>query len=163
VLTQTLSWNWIFFVNIPSRDRIRAQPVLLTESRDARVKAFDGNGCRAGHRRTLLVVFAITQVVSRLALRKTSGSSRALSSCSWGFVLWSWRHREPLRLASVRERRDVAGLIMARRCSRCSDPPLYMQHVLGYSPMKTGVAYLAVAGRRSSGLRRRAARHALSA
>src|SRR5947209_1954541 len=42
VLTDALSWQWIFFVNIPVGVLgLALAPLLLTESRDARVKTFD--------------------------------------------------------------------------------------------------------------------------
>jgi hypothetical protein len=47
---------------------------------------------------------------------------------------------------------NVAGFILGTARSRMFLMlTLYMQQVLGYSAMKTGVAYLAVAGTRSSG------------
>src|SRR5690242_20593259 len=42
VLTDALSWEWIFFVNVPvGLAGLVLAPVLLTESRDATVKSFD--------------------------------------------------------------------------------------------------------------------------
>src|SRR4030095_3644154 len=62
------------------------------------------------------------------------------------------RHREPLmRFGLLRTRTvagaNVAGFIMGTAMfSMFLMLTLYMQQVLGYSPMETGVAYLAVAG-----------------
>ena len=45
VLTDALSWEWIFFVNIPvGIVALVLAPVLLGESRDTRVKSFDALG-----------------------------------------------------------------------------------------------------------------------
>src|ERR1043165_1171127 len=45
VLTDLLSWSWIFFVNIPvGVTAFVLAPVLLTESRDAHVQRFDAPG-----------------------------------------------------------------------------------------------------------------------
>src|SRR6202795_102825 len=45
VLTDALSWQWIFFVNIPvGVTGFVLAPILLKESRDANVKAFDVPG-----------------------------------------------------------------------------------------------------------------------
>src|SRR5213079_2658209 len=42
VLTDALSWEWIFFVNVPvGLVGLALAPVLLHESRDARVSSFD--------------------------------------------------------------------------------------------------------------------------
>jgi MFS family permease len=68
------------------------------------------------------------------------------------FVGWELRHPEPLmRFGILRTRTvsgaNVAGFIMGTAMfSMFLMLTLYMQQVLGYSPMKTGVAYLAVAG-----------------
>ena len=71
-----------------------------------------------------------------------------------GFVVWEARHPEPLmRLGIFRTRTvagaNVAGFILGTAMfSMFLMLTLYMQQVLGYSAMKTGVAYLAVAGTR---------------
>src|SRR5918911_614714 len=45
VLTDLLSWEWIFFVNVPvGLGAIALTPVLLGESRDARARSFDARG-----------------------------------------------------------------------------------------------------------------------
>ena len=45
VLTDALSWEWIFFVNVPvGLAGLVLAPILLNESRDARVKSFDVPG-----------------------------------------------------------------------------------------------------------------------
>src|ERR671933_930529 len=45
VLTDALSWEWIFFVNVPvGAAAFVLAPLLLRESRDARVRTFDAPG-----------------------------------------------------------------------------------------------------------------------
>src|SRR2546430_6984686 len=45
VLTEALSWSWIFFVNVPvGATAFILAPLLLRESRDAQVKRFDVPG-----------------------------------------------------------------------------------------------------------------------
>jgi MFS family permease len=69
-----------------------------------------------------------------------------------GFVGWELRHPEPLmRFGLLRTKTvagaNVAGFIMGTAMfSMFLMLTLYMQQVLGYSAMETGVAYLAVAG-----------------
>jgi protein translocase SecG subunit len=69
-----------------------------------------------------------------------------------GFVAWEARHPEPrMRLGIFRTRTvtgaNVAGFILGTALfSMFLMLTLHMQQVLGYSAMKTGVAYLAVAG-----------------
>src|SRR2546426_2827401 len=154
VLTQTLSWNWIFFVNIPfGAIAFALSPLLLTESRDARVKTFDATGAVLVTGGLSSLVFAITQGGQYGWLSgKTLGVFAAALALLVSFVVWELRHREPLmRFGLLRIRTvsgaNVAGPIMGTALfSMFLILTLYMQQVLGYSPMKTGVAYLAVAG-----------------
>src|SRR6266496_4240840 len=62
VLTDALSWEWIFFVNIPvGVAAFVLTPFLLNESRDARVKSFDALGAVLVTGGLSLSVYAITQ------------------------------------------------------------------------------------------------------
>jgi EmrB/QacA subfamily drug resistance transporter len=154
ILTDALSWEWIFFVNIPvGVVAFALAPLLLRESRDARVKTFDLPGAVLVTGGLSLLVYAITQAGEQgwLAAETVAffGISIALLA---GFVGWELRHPEPLmRFGLLRTRTvagaNVAGFIMGTAMfSMFLMLTLYMQQVLGYSAMKTGVAYLAVAG-----------------
>src|SRR3954465_8900248 len=62
ILTDALSWSWIFFVNIPvGATALVLTPFLLTESRDARVKRFDFPGAALVTGGLSALVYAITQ------------------------------------------------------------------------------------------------------
>jgi predicted small integral membrane protein len=69
-----------------------------------------------------------------------------------GFVAWELRQSEPLMRFGILRTRTVAGANVAgfilgtALFSMFLMLTLYMQQVLGYSAMKTGIAYLAVAG-----------------
>ncbi len=154
VLTDALSWEWIFFVNIPvGVAAFVLTPFLLTESRDARVKTFDVPGAVLVTGGLSSLVYAITQAGRDGWL---AGQTLAFFAASLlllaAFVGWELRHPEPLmRLGILRTRTvsgaNVAGFILGTALfSMFLMLTLYMQQVLGYSAMKTGVAYLAVAG-----------------
>src|SRR5689334_6011426 len=65
VLTELLSWKWIFFVNVPvGVIGLALAPVLLTESRDARIKTFDLPGAALVTGGLVTLVYAITQANS---------------------------------------------------------------------------------------------------
>ena len=80
------------------------------------------------------------------------GDLRRAAALLGGFLAWEARHAEPLVPFSIFRLRtlvgaNVAGLILGTASfSMFLMLTLYMQQVLGYSAMKTGVAYLAVAG-----------------
>ena len=62
ILTDLLSWKWIFFVNVPvGLVGFVLAPVLLRESRDATVKSFDALGGVLVTSGLSSVVYAITQ------------------------------------------------------------------------------------------------------
>jgi EmrB/QacA subfamily drug resistance transporter len=154
VLTDALSWSWIFFVNVPvGAAAFALAPFLLTESRDATVKRFDIPGGVLVTGGLSALVYAITQAGQEGWLAgRTVGFFAASLVLLVSFVGWELRHPEPLmRLGILRIRTvsgaNVAGLIMGTAMfSMFLMLTLYMQQVLGYSAMKTGVAYLAVAG-----------------
>jgi EmrB/QacA subfamily drug resistance transporter len=154
VLTDALSWEWIFFVNVPvGIVGLVLAPVLLHESRDAQVSSFDLPGAVLVTGGLSSLVYAITQAgeqgwLSAQTLGVLAGALVLLA----GFVAWELRHPEPLMRFGILKTRtvsgaNVAGFIMGTALfSMFLMLTLYMQQVLGYSPMKTGVAYLAVAG-----------------
>jgi EmrB/QacA subfamily drug resistance transporter len=154
VFTDALSWEWIFFVNIPvGLVAFFLAPVLLGESRDTRVKTFDALGAVLVTAGLTTLVFGITQ-----GHEWGWGSGRVIgvfalsAALLLGFVSWEQRVAEPLmRFGILRTKTvlgaNVAGFILGTALfSMFLMLTLYMQQVLGYSAMKTGVAYLAVAG-----------------
>ena len=154
VLTDALSWEWIFFVNVPvGLVGLVLAPILLHESRDAAVKSFDVAGAVLVTSGLSSLVYAITQAGQDgwLAAETLAvfGVSLALLVA---FVAWELRHPEPLMRFGILQNRtlsgaNVAGFILGTSLfSMFLMLTLYMQQVLGYSAMKTGVSYLAVAG-----------------
>ena len=154
VLTDALSWEWIFFVNVPvGVIALALTPLLLSESRDLTAKSFDIPGAALVTGGLVALVFAITQANdygwTSLATIGVFALSAVLLA---GFLAWETRVSDPLMTFSIFRLRtltgaNVAGLILGTATfSMFLMLTLYMQQVLGYSAMKTGVAYLAVAG-----------------
>ncbi len=154
VLTDALSWEWIFFVNIPvGIAALALAPVLLRESRDTRVRSFDAPGAILVTGGLTTLVLAITQGSDwGWSSGRTIGVFALSAALLAGFVLWENHAAEPLmRFGILRTKTvlgaNVAGFILGTALfSMFLMLTLYMQQVLGYSAMKTGVAYLAVAG-----------------
>jgi EmrB/QacA subfamily drug resistance transporter len=154
VLTDALSWEWIFFVNVPvALLGLVLAPVLLNESRDAHAKSFDVPGAVLVTGGLVLLVYAITQAngygwTSVETIGLFAGAAALLAA----FVGWESRTAEPLVPFSIFRLRtltaaNVAGLVLGTALfGMFLMLTLYMQQVLTYSAMKTGVAYLAVAG-----------------
>jgi len=154
ILTDALSWEWIFFVNVPVGVlAIVLAPILLDESRDSSVKTFDLPGAVLVTAGLSSLVYAITQAGRDGWLAATTIGFAVVSlALLAAFVGWELRHPEPLmRFGLLRTKTvagaNVAGFIMGTAMfSMFLMLTLYMQQVLGYSAMETGVAYLAVAG-----------------
>jgi EmrB/QacA subfamily drug resistance transporter len=154
ILTDALSWEWIFFVNVPvGITAFVLTPLLLRESRDAHVKRFDLPGGVLVTAGLSSLVYAITQAGQQgWVAGRTLGFFAASVALLAGFVAWERRHPEPLmRFGILRTRTlsgaNVAGLILGTATfAMFLMLTLYMQQVLGFSAMRTGLAYLAVAG-----------------
>jgi EmrB/QacA subfamily drug resistance transporter len=154
ILTDALSWEWIFFVNVPvGALAFVLAPLLLAESRDARVRSFDAGGAVLVTGGLSSLVYAITQAGQEGWLDgETIGFAALATVLLVGFVAWELRQAEPLmRFGILRTKTvagaNVAGFIMGTAMfSMFLMLTLYMQQVLGFSAMRTGLAYLAVAG-----------------
>jgi EmrB/QacA subfamily drug resistance transporter len=153
VFTDALSWEWIFFINIPvGAAALALTPFLLAESRDARVRSFDALGAVLVTSGLSTAVFGITQANDYgWSSAKTIAIFAAAVALLGAFVLAEARTQEPLMPFSIFRIKtvsgaNVAGFILGTALfSMFLMLTLYMQQVLGYSAMKTGVAYLAVA------------------
>jgi EmrB/QacA subfamily drug resistance transporter len=154
VLTDALSWEWIFFVNVPvGVAAFVLAPLLLRESRDASVRRFDVPGAVFVTAGLSSLVYAITRAGQDGWLAApTVGFFAASLALLAAFVVWERRHEEPLMRLGIFQIRTVAGANVAgfilgtALFAMFLMLTLYMQQVLGYSAMKTGVGYLAVAG-----------------
>jgi EmrB/QacA subfamily drug resistance transporter len=154
ILTDLLSWEWIFFINVPvGLTALALTPFLLGESRDVRARSFDFPGAVLVTGGLVALVYAITQASSYgWGSWETISIFVASAALLTGFVAWESRAAEPLMPLSIFRLRtltgaNTAGFILGTAVfSMFLMLTLYMQQVLGYSAMKTGVAYLAVAG-----------------
>jgi EmrB/QacA subfamily drug resistance transporter len=154
VLTELLSWQWIFYANAPiGVGAFALTPLLLAESRDAAARSFDLPGAALVTGGLVVLVYAITQANGYgWGSAETIGFFAAAVILLAAFVGWEARTRDPLMPLSIFRLRtlvgaNIAGLILGTVLfSMFLMLTLYMQQVLGYSPLRTGVAYLAVAG-----------------
>ena len=154
IFTDALSWEWIFLINLPvGLTAMALAPVLLAESRDARTSSFDALGAVLVTAGLSTAVFGITQANDYgWTSGKTIGIFTAAVVLLVGFVLRETRTKDPLMSFSIFKIKTVAGANIAgfilgtALFSMFLMLTLYMQQVLGYSAMKTGVAYIAVAG-----------------
>jgi EmrB/QacA subfamily drug resistance transporter len=154
ILTDLLSWEWIFFVNIPvGVVGFALAPVLLRESRDAHGQSHDVPGAVLVTAGLSVLVLGITQGRQwGWESVETIGVFAAAAVLLGAFALWEERQRDPLvpfsifRLQTLTAA-NAAGFIMGTAMfSMFLMLTLYMQQVLGFSPLEAGFGYLAVAG-----------------
>ncbi len=154
VLVEFLSWPWIFYVNVPVGVlSFIAAPILLTDSRDDRESNFDALGAIFVTSGLSVLVLAITKGQDwGWASGRTIGVFVASAVLLLAFVAQETRAEHPLmpfsifRLQTLTAANIVMFIMGTALFSMFLMLTLYMQQVLGFSPLKTGLGYLAVAG-----------------
>src|SRR4051812_7550019 len=152
VITQAISWHWIFFVNLPIG--------VLTAACALRLLAADrGSGLRSGADvpgavlvtgALMLAVYTIVKPAAELGW----GASRTLEYGAValvllaGFVLREATARNPLMPLRIFRSRTVTGANLVQALSVAGMfgtfflGALYLQRVLGYDALQTGLAFL---------------------
>ncbi len=154
ILTELLSWEWIFFVNVPvGIVALFLTPLWVQESRDLRTKTFDVPGAVLITAALVVLVFGITQANGWGWGSATTWLVFAASAVLHGlFLLWERGREEPLVPMSIFRVKtvlgaNITGFVMGTILfSMFLLLTLYMQQVLGMTPLRTGLGYLAVAG-----------------
>ena len=152
-LTSAFNWSWIFFINVPVGLLVLAlSPVLLRESRaDLDHRHFDSAGAASITGGLMVLVYAMTRATQHgWATVETIGLLIAAAVLIVGFVVIELRSKAPLlpmrifRLRSLTAA-NVSGLLLGGAIfAQFFLLTLYMQQVLHYSALKTGVAYIAL-------------------
>ncbi len=151
ILTSGLSWRWVLFVNVPiGLIAAGLAPRLLLESRsEDGTEGFDIPGAVTVTAGLALLVYAVVDAVnvgwgSTGTLLRLAGSAVLLAA----FVAIERRQRHPLlpfsifRLRTLRGA-DIVGLLVGMSLfSMFFFISLYLQDVLHFSPIKTGLSYL---------------------
>jgi EmrB/QacA subfamily drug resistance transporter len=151
-LTSALNWSWIFFINIPVGVLVLAlSPWLLRESR-ARLdhRHFDTVGAASITGGLMVLVYALTHASQHgWGTSETIGLLAAAVALVVAFVVIELRSPAPLLPMRIFRLRTLSGsnitalLSGAAIFSQFFLLTLYMQQVLHYSALKTGVAYIA--------------------
>ncbi|TML07127.1 MAG: MFS transporter [Actinobacteria bacterium] len=153
VLTDLLSWEWIFFVNVPvGAVAVAAALRFVPESRDETAhRSFDVAGATTVTSGLVVLVYGIVK-----AQEYGWGSTRTLGTLALSallltaFVAIERRSAAPLvRLSMFRKRALTAAnvammLVASGMFSMFFFASLYVQEVLGYSPLKAGLAFMPV-------------------
>ena len=150
LLTSYLSWSWIFFVNVPvGVTAIALTPVLLNESRASLPhRHFDFPGAASVTAGLMLLVYATTRATTDgWGSPRTIGLFAGAAALLSAFVVIELRSRSPLlplrifRLRTLTGANAAMAIVGAAAFSQFFVLTLYLQDVLGYSAVETGVAF----------------------
>jgi EmrB/QacA subfamily drug resistance transporter len=154
ILTEYVGWEWVFFVNVPIG--LGALAFVRGYVRESKApdlaRHFDAWGATTVTAGLVLFVFALT----RAPTEGWTSPEVILSFVGWAilstaFILIELRSRSPLVPLSIFRRRTLTaangiGLILGTAVfGMFYLLSLYMQIVLGFSALETGLGYLAVA------------------
>ena len=154
VLTSYFGWSWIFFVNVPvGVAAIALAPLLLRESRaELPHRHFDFAGAGSVTGGLMLLVYGLTRATSDgWSSAVTIGLLGAAAALVAAFVAIESRSRSPLlplrifRLRALSAANATMALVGAVTFSEFFVLTLYVQDVLHYSAVQSGVAFVAFA------------------
>jgi EmrB/QacA subfamily drug resistance transporter len=153
VLSQGPGWRWVLFVNLPVCAAIipGAYRLVPGQHRRAALRGFDAAGAVLATGGMLLLVYALVEAPSQgWGAARTIGGLAAAAVVLAAFVLTELRRRNPLFSFSIFRIKGLAAadatqmIAFAGFVSLFFFLTLYMQDVLGYSPIQGGSAYLPV-------------------
>jgi EmrB/QacA subfamily drug resistance transporter len=153
ILTSDLSWSWIFFVNLPVGVAVLAvSPWLLSESRaELSHRHFDVAGAVSITAGMMVLVYAITRASQHgWGSGLTVGLLAAAAALIVAFVAIEARSPAPLlplrifRARTLSAANATSAMVGAAAFGQFFLLALYLQQILAYSAVKTGVAFIAI-------------------
>jgi EmrB/QacA subfamily drug resistance transporter len=151
VLTDGLGWEWVLWVNVPvALFALALTPGLIPESkRESETRAFDALGAVTVTAGLSMLVYALVDATNAgWGSTKTLGLLAGSVALLVAFVFTELRAEAPLVPFSIFRKRTLTGanivglLVGASLFSMFFFITLYLQQVLGYSPIKAGLSYL---------------------
>jgi EmrB/QacA subfamily drug resistance transporter len=154
LLTTYASWRWVFFVNVPIGILIAASaPRVLTESPRLPGR-IDWAGAVTGCGGVALLVYGLSKAATGADGVSHWGDAQVVASLTAAvvllvsFVLIEMRSSHPLLPMRVLADRNRAGALLIMLCIATGlfgvffFLTLFIQTVLGYSPIRAGIAFL---------------------
>lgn len=155
LFTDGPGWRWIFFLNVPiGLIGTAIAPLIVDESRASeRTRNFDVAGAVVFTAGLILLIFTLGRTVSDsdVPLARIYGGFALSALLLISFVLIERRAKDPLmplaifRRPSLRAANVIAILLLGTCVSLFFFASLFMQQVLDYSPIRTGLAYVPLA------------------
>jgi len=155
LLTEGPGWRWVLFVNVPfaAVALVGAFALLKAERGKARLANFDALGAFLVTGGMLLLVYSLVKAPDfGWGAARTIGGLAVAATLLAGFVVNELRVRNPLVPMEILRVKGVAVADVTQLITAAGFLPmfffltLYMQTVLGYSPIQTGLEYLPLTG-----------------
>jgi EmrB/QacA subfamily drug resistance transporter len=155
ILTKYLGWEWIFFVNVPVGALVLAltRPIVPESHAELGHRRFDVVGAVSVTGGLALLVYAVSKAPDvGWATGRTIGLLVLSAAILAFFVIWELRTTAPLvsfgifRIRTLTAANVVGLLLGATIYANFFILTLYVQQVLGWSALRTGVTFLATAG-----------------
>jgi EmrB/QacA subfamily drug resistance transporter len=154
VLTKYLGWEWIFFVNVPVGVLVAfLAPRIVRESREARDLTQDYGGAITITAGLAILVYGVSEAPSHHWTSAWTISRLVVAAVLLlAFLAIESRAKDPLMPFSIFRIRTVAGANVAGLLlggvvfANFFLLTLYVQQVLGWSALKTGLTFVATAG-----------------
>jgi EmrB/QacA subfamily drug resistance transporter len=151
ILVEALSWPWIFFVNVPVGIAVFVAALrYVPESRDEHAhKSFDLAGAVTVTGGLIALVYGIVKAQEKGWTSLHTGGFFTLAIVLLAaFLVIESRSAEPLvrlsifRVRTIRAANVVMFLVASGLFAMFFFNTLYLQRVLGYSPLQAGLAFL---------------------
>ena len=151
LLTEHVGWSWIFFVNVPiGMLAFAASLLLIVESRSHEAgQRLDLPGLVTSAAGLLALVYALIEA-NRYGWTSARivGLLLAAVILLAAFVVIEWRGKRPMLNLTLFRNRTFSGanvsalLVSLAMFGIFFFVSLYMQNILGYSPVRTGIVFL---------------------
>ncbi len=154
LLVTYLNWRWVMFVNVPIGLAVAALATRVLPATGRRAGRFDLPGAITATAGVALLVYGLSNAattpdgVSHWGDAKVIAALAAAAVLLTAFAVIETRSTDPLLPIRVLRSRDRSGAYLISLCVGTAFLgmffflTLFIQDVWGYSPLKTGVAYL---------------------
>jgi EmrB/QacA subfamily drug resistance transporter len=158
LLTSYLSWRWVFFVNVPIGMAVALVARYVLSESPRRPGRFDLPGAITGTGGVALLVYGLSNASTDQAGVSHWGDTKVVASLVTAvvllvsFVVIESRSKDPLLPLRLLRDRNRSGAYLMMLCLATAMfgifffLTIFVQEVLGYGALKSGVAFLPFAG-----------------